>query len=261
MYFTDGFKRRVGNNPKPSAVLLLRHVLWLDNHYLSMYVGSTADTVKANIFRAALTNILAVIGWLRAMETFGIRWGDIRIVEPPDGLTLGLPTGLGAILIRLLEQTKSNQHNAADLTLAYTTASGLSAGIWLNHLRLLLSRVATSPEKYLFVKADGTPWTSHLYHYRYLYPALAVLQATGDPYLAKYADLAAIIAAFWSFNLHRRTGRPIVSKKRVVTIRAATAAETIEHGRWCMTHSSLDMPLAYLEWSHEDKICVTQLCM
>jgi hypothetical protein len=121
--------------------------------------------------------------------------------------------------------------------------------------------VATSPENYLFVKADGTPWTSHVYRYRYLYPALAVLQATGDPYLAKYADLAAIIAAFWSFNLHRRTGRSIVSKKRVATIRVATAAETIEHGRWRLTRSSLDMPLAHLEWSHEDKIYVTQLCM
>jgi hypothetical protein len=61
-YFTDGFKRPVGNNPKPSAVLLLRHVLWLDTHYLSMYLGAASNTVKADICRAALTNVLAVIG-------------------------------------------------------------------------------------------------------------------------------------------------------------------------------------------------------
>jgi hypothetical protein len=38
---------------------------------------------------------------------------------------------LGAILMELLEQTKSSQHAAADVVVAYTTYSGLSLGNWL----------------------------------------------------------------------------------------------------------------------------------
>jgi hypothetical protein len=82
-------------------------------------------------------------------------------------------------------------------------------------------------------------------------------------YLSKFDDSPGkeLTQAFWSFNMYRRSGRTIVSKKRAQTLRAATAPETIEHGRWRLSRGSLDMPLAYLEWSYEDHLCISLFCM
>ncbi len=55
-----------------------------------------------------------------------------------------------------------------------------------------------------------------------------------------------LIKAFHGFNTMHQTGRTVASKKRAATLRAATPAETVEHGRWCLNRSSLDMPMAYL---------------
>jgi hypothetical protein len=71
---------------------------------------------------------MSYLGWLRALETFGMRWSDLTVVRPEDGPTISLPPMLGAILMTLLEQTKSSQHATADVVVTYTIYSGLSLG-------------------------------------------------------------------------------------------------------------------------------------
>jgi hypothetical protein len=44
-------------------------------------------------------------------------------------------------------------------------------------------------------------------------------------------------------------------------IRAATVAETLEHGIWRAIRSSEDMPNRYREWTIEDRLYITILCM
>jgi hypothetical protein len=196
------------------------------------------------------------------METFGLKWSDIRIIRPEDGPTIGLPRLLGAILLTLLEQTKSSQHAVTDVVLAYTTYSGLSIGNWFELLAADLSLGETESDAFVLQQPNGSAWTSHFYRHKFLYPALYACQASGDAFLKQFNGInrPTIPAAFWSFNTQRRTGRSNASKKRPFTYRAATAAEVVEHGRWHLSRSSLDMPLAYLEWSLEDRVCVTYLC-
>jgi hypothetical protein len=106
------------------------------------------------------------------------------------------------------------------------------------------------------------PWTSHYYRYTFFYPALYLLHALGDPYLGKYNESPGLelTKAFWSFNTIWRTARSVVAKKRAKTRRKATPLETVEHGRWRLSRSSLDMPTAYLEMSIEDRLCITLFC-
>jgi hypothetical protein len=119
-FFTDGMRRRVGDNPKPSAVLLLHHILWMANYFDELFSHAPTRSGRVEACRAALTLVLAFLAWLRAMETFGLRWGDVNVTEPPDGPTVGLPFGVGVIQLILLAQTKSSQAAAADVIAAYT---------------------------------------------------------------------------------------------------------------------------------------------
>jgi hypothetical protein len=59
----------------------------------------------------------------------------------------------------------------------------------------------------------------------------------------------------------RRTARSVVAKKRAETLRATSPVEAVEHGRWQLSCSSLDMPMSYnLEMSIEDQLCVNLFC-
>jgi hypothetical protein len=162
----------------------------------------------------------------------------------------------------LLEQTKSSQHATADVMVACTTYSGLSLGNWLALLAADLPSGETESNVFVLCKSNGSAWTSHLYRHKILYPALYACQASGDPFLRQFngIDRPTIPMAFWSFNTQRRTGSSNASKKRAFTFRAATPAEVVEHGRWHLSRSSLDLPLAYLEWSYEDCVCLTYSC-
>jgi len=261
-YFTEGLRRRVGDHPNPSTVLQDHHIHWLNLYFQTLYRHGSTKQQRVDAARAGVTHLMSYLGWLRAMETFGIRWSDVTIVRPEDGPTFGLPANLGAIFLTLLEQTKSSQHAVADVVVAYTTYSGLSLGNWLELLLAELSTSETNSDAFVLCKPNGSAWTSHLYRHRFLYPALYACQASGDPFLRRFngIDRPTIPAAFWSFNTQRRMGRSNVSKKRAFTFRAATSAEVVEHGRWHLSRSSLDMPLAYLEWSLEDRVCITYLC-
>jgi hypothetical protein len=94
-----------------------------------------------------------------------------------------------------------------------------------------------------------------------MYPLLGLMRYLGNAYLSKYNETPGkeLQKAFYGFNTLRRTGRSVASKRCAQTSRAGTPAEVVEHGRWRLAHSSLDMPLAYLQWVIDNRIlCLTQ---
>jgi hypothetical protein len=178
---------------------------------------------------------------------------------PDEGPMVGLPIGVCVLLLRLLEQTKSSQDKRVDVILAFKTASGINLGRWYLRLWRLLPPSERQSDSFILAQRDGRAWTSHYYRHTHFYPLLYVLQSTGDPYFSPYT-FEELKRAYHSFHTYKRTGRSVASRARPLTIRAATTAETIEHGRWRVSRTSLDMPLAYLDWSIEDRICVSQFC-
>jgi hypothetical protein len=122
------------------------------------------------------------------METFGIRWRDLKPVKPLDRPSVGLPAGVGVVLARLLLQTKSLQFTVADVVMAYSMTSGLSLGSWLSRLRAQSTDVQLHPDALVIATNMGAPWTSHLYRHRYLYPALNACRAAGDAFLTTIDD-------------------------------------------------------------------------
>jgi hypothetical protein len=256
-------RRRLGDHPIPSAVLTGKHMRWINDHYNRMFQHAPTRFDRAQASHAGVAHLSSYLGWLRGMETFGQQWRDIQVTPPDDGPTLGLPPGFGVVQTGLLEQTKSSQYFKADVVIAYHTASGLCLGLWIERLREHLPASALTPASFVIAHPSGACWTSHYYRHKFLYPALVSCRASGDPFLSKINNTPGntIPERFWKFNTQRRSGPSEASKKRPWTIRAATNTEVVEHGRWRISRSSLDMPLAYLEWSIEDRSCITAFCM
>lgn len=261
--FSDGMKRRLGDKTFPSAVLLDQHITWMNLHYLDVHGSASSPAVKLDTCRAAITNLMAWLAWLRAMETFTIRWDSLQVTQPPDGPQQGLPVGMGVIEVNLPLQTKSSQSRTADMVIAYETGSGKNLGWWLETLWDQLPYPQRVPHSFVICHSNGDPWTSHYYRYNFVYPLLAVQRTLGDPYLTKFDETPGkgLVENYWSFNMYRRGGRNHVSRKRPGNRRAATPAEVVEHGRWRVSRSTLDMPTAYLEWSTADRTAVSYFCM
>jgi hypothetical protein len=163
--FTDGMRRRAGGNPKPSAVLLLHHILWMANYFDELVSHASTWSGRVEACSAALTLVLAFLAWLRAMETFGLLCSGVKVTELPYGPTVGLPVGIGVIQLILLAQTKSSQAAAADVIVAYTSASGLSPRNWLRRLGALLRSDKQGPEDFILAHSDGHAWTFHYFRY------------------------------------------------------------------------------------------------
>jgi hypothetical protein len=101
-YLTEGMKHRMGDHPKLSAVLLISHMMQIDHHYLGLFRDALNRQVCIGACRAAVTHLFAYLGWLCGRETFGIQLSDVDLVKPMDGPTLGLPLGIGTLMIDLL---------------------------------------------------------------------------------------------------------------------------------------------------------------
>jgi hypothetical protein len=262
-FFSDGMKRRLGDKTNPSAILLDQHISWMNSHFQGVYRSAFDLDIQLDTCRAAIANLLAWLAWLRAMETFMVRWQDIEITYPADGPREGLPVGMGVILVNLLAQTKSSQARVADMVIAYAIASGKNLGWWLSTLRNILPYPGQVPSSYVPCHPNGSPWTSHYFRYTHIYPLLSLQRSLGDVYLAKFDETIGkgLAENYWSFNMYRRGGRNHVYRKRPSNLRQATTTEVVEHGRWRISRSTLDMPTAYLEWSIADRTSVSYFCI
>ena len=201
-------------------------------------------------------------GWLRASEVS--HWSTMTcLCTPQDGPRYALPPGVGALLLRLLPSTKRSPYATADLILASTFASGLSP---LQQWEEFLS--CCQPlgwmQGLLFRHPDGTSWTSEYFRTHHLYPILHLQQLGGDASLCPYDDSPgnSISVKFYSFHTYCRGGRSSSSQKREFNVQVAMHAETVEHGCWRTKGSPTgDMPTHYHEWTLEDRIYITLLCM
>jgi hypothetical protein len=173
---------------------------------------------------------------------------------------VGLALGTGVIELRLLPETKSNRTKVADIVIAFTCASGLSLGLWLTRLRRLSPDAA--PTSALIRGSTGLPWTSYFFRTHYLYPWLHQMRTEGDPFLLAFSTTAGnrIEDKYYSMGTYRRGGRSSCTKRTNGTLKA-TPAEVYEHGRWTVKQSKENMPTRYNEFTLDDRINLTLLCM
>jgi len=263
-YMTSGMSRRLGEESHPSHALLERHVHWIDTRLDKLFRAATTDETRAELARAATANLIAWLGWLRAHEVFSFTWRDMTVVEPPDGPTLDLPVGTGAVLARLLPETKSSPTVTADLYMAYTAASGLSLGLWLHRLRAALGyHEIPSNWEHLFIHKDGRIWNSHYFRTTYLLPFLHIQRMGGDAHLKPFDGITGktLEEAFYSMHSYRRGARTAVSRTREPPYRKATPDEVDEHGRWRVKRKNMKMPQLYLAWDTLERLAITLFCM
>jgi hypothetical protein len=264
-YMTSGMSRRLGEESTPSHALLERHVFWIDTHLNSLYDVAPTDEARTELSRAALANLVAWFGWLRAMEIFSLTWADFTVLEPQDGPELDLPLGTGAILARLLPETKSSKTITADVVMAYTPGSGLSIGKWAHRLRAALGEhdIPMTPSR-IFQHPDGTPWTSLYFRATYLWPLLHMQRIAGDAHLKPFDGIngnKTLEQVFYSMHSYRRGARSVVSKRRPAPLRKATPTEVNEHGRWRIKRSNMTMDQLYLAFEVIDRLALTLFCM
>jgi hypothetical protein len=257
---TGGMSRRLGDGSKPPIALTHKYVSWFNERLESLWSITHTLESRREIAAAAVTNLLAWLGWLRAMELFSLTWDDVEIIDPDHGPFVGLPTGFGVVMLRLLDETKSDRTKVADVVISYVCASGLSAGLWLERLRLLWPDAAGDDP--LIRGRSRRPWDSRYFRTHHLYPWLEALRTEGDPFLQAFDNRPGntIAEKFYSMGTYRRGGRSRVSKRREGGV-MATKPEIYEHGRWRHKLSGEDMPTRYNEWTLEDRLNITLLCM
>jgi len=263
--FTNrGMRRRLGTQSKPSIALQHRHIVFNQQFRANQYHGCKDGTWMKYEFAAAnLAELFAWGGWLRAMECLSLLEEDIDVCLPEDHGRFGLPEGVGAMLLKLLQETKSSQDKQVDVVLATTFASGLSPLFWFQEV-IKQRRLLNIRSGHLFMHQDGTPWTSRYFKMTHLYPSLRIQQLNGDPAFRFFDETPGntLEDKLYSFHTYRRGGRSHVSKKRPGCVRAATATETTEHGRWRVRFSGgEDMPTHYREATIEDRVYITLMCM
>ena len=261
---TSGMEKRLGTESTPSLALQAHHIQYhLHAREQAIAATSPKGAPHYQLCLAQLAELLAWVGWLRANEIFSLRWQDIVCIPPSSAPSHGLPSGSGALLLKLLESTKSEQTKTADHIIAYKTASGLSPGHMYGRVWALKGHSA-SPQELIFVTEKGDPWTSAHFREQHVYPYLYQQLAQGDALLNTYgkSDPNLLRQRLYSLHSWRRGGRTHVSRRRKGCVRAATEQEIRDHGRWRSRGKiGTDMVTHYREPSYEDRLYITLLCM
>jgi hypothetical protein len=263
--FTKGLRSRLGDDPTPTTPLLDRHVRAMDEYFDLQWRTSVSESDKVMWARAGLANLLLWLGWLRATETFGLRWCDVTCIRPLDGPIHDLPPGMGCLLLRLSAETKSERGRSADVPIAYTTLSGYTAGTWYERLLCAYPNRACvdTDASFVFSTAAGGPWTSAYFRTTFIYPRLYDLQAKGDPYLRPFQGALGhcIPDKFPTLHMYRRGARTHVTRvKGAPRRRRATIDEIYEHARWRRSRSSEKIDVMYREWPLYDRLVITVMC-
>lgn len=266
--FTKGLKGRVGTDAVPSWVLRDRHVRAFDRYFNANYNSSRHREDRRHWALAGLANGLLWLAWLRSSELFGLRWLDIECIYPSEGPAHDLPPNVGALLLRLGEETKTSRSRTADVPIAYTTQSGFQLGRWYERCRRLrVSSVQPSLDpRLLFQNGTATPWDSHFFRHEFVYPLLYQAQLDGDPVLVplKGDTLGNTIPAkYKSLHMYRRGANSHVEivRPHEHPRRKATSAEQYEHGRWTRQRSGEPLHVMYRDWPLWDRLQITLFCM
>jgi hypothetical protein len=269
---TTGMSRRLGESSTPSIALLGRHVQWMNAYFEKLYKNATDPRRRQEIALAALCNCIAWLAWLRGGETFGLCWKDATLLLPGKGEQQNLESRIGAVKLRLLEQTKTCRSSVADVALAFCSGSGIPLGKWFLRARygsltpgqpLDAPDLWTTDARPIFCHPNGKAWDSNYYRTTYLLPLLQMQRLEGDPYLQFYdgSPGRTLAEAFYSMHSYRIGARSHVSQKREGCKRKATADEVNEHGRWEHRRSSENMAEQYRQWELAERLALTLLCM
>jgi len=266
-YTNKGMKKRLGVQTTPAIALQFHHIQFNLDFRRRQLQGLSTDSLllRYNLTAACFAEAIAWGGWLRASEVFNLRVMDVSFCAPASGARHNFPPGVGALFLKLLPETKSSPFHTADVVLASVFSSGLSPLYWWTELKLLMDALNWSQTRaFVFRHVSGSAWHSAFFRQTHLYPLLHLQQLGGDhallPFTAEPGNT--IEDKYYSFHTYRRGGRSHVSRHRKGCHRAARPAEVVEHGRWRQRGVSIgDMPTHYREWSIEDRIYITLLCM
>jgi hypothetical protein len=266
-FATKGMARRLGIQTKQSWALSHVHVAYLNTHFHRVYAGSESWTYQHEVACAATANLLAYLGWLRAMELFSAQADDLTVVAPRDGEIHGLPAYVGAVLLNLLQETKTDPCHVANLVMPYETLSGLDLGFWAEELK----KFQPAKEGHLFSTTHNPRWTSQYFRKVYLWPLLEQMKVEGEPSLQIFGDAPGtrIRDKVYSIHSYHRAGRSRVSRNarhdepKPRGTRRATDTEIYEHGRWVKRGTGVaeDMAATYNQWSLVERLAITMLCM
>jgi hypothetical protein len=155
---------------------------------------------------------------------------------------------------------KSNRTKVADVVISYICASGLTLGLGIKRLGLLLPDVHSLS---VIIKGrDGDAWTSRYFRQHHLNVWLHTMSSEGDLFLQAFTNAPGqrIEDKYYSFGMYRRGGRSSCLKRNNKT-QKATLDEVYEHGRWRRKISAENMPTRYNEFGLDDRLNITLLCM
>jgi len=261
--FMTGLGSRIGSESKPSTALLDRHVRWLDADLNRRYLSSHSPSMRSELAKAGLANLLLWLGWLRSSEVFGLSFESIACIRPIEGPSQDLPAGVGALLLKLQPETKSSRTRTADVILSYCTLSRLSAGKWWNRIGRTRAPRPSGSLQLIFVTEQGIPWTSQYFRQAYLYPALEAQRLRGDPFLCAFDSSPGntIQEKFWSLHSYRRGSRTSCQRRNPLCHRKASHSEVYEHARWRRRRTGEAIDVAYREWTLRDRVKITLLSM
>jgi hypothetical protein len=266
-FATKGLARRIGTQTKPSWALSHIHIAYLDQRLREAYSKSTDDAYRHELACAGFANILGYLGWLRGTELFEARYEDLTIIPPNAGATYGLPPNIGAILLDLMAETKTNPCQVADLVLAYETLSGLSPGYWVSELR----RFSSCRHGRIFSTKTEPAWSSRYFRMNYAWPLLEEMMEAGEPTLQVFMteEGSTLRKHIYSMHSWRRAGRSRAGRNarhnepRPKGTRKATDDEIYEHGRWTKRRDRKGEAIAalYNQWGLIERLAITIFCM
>jgi hypothetical protein len=260
--FSVGLSARIGDEPMPSVALLDRHVRWLDRDLDIRFRASRDPAERRELACAGLANLTFWLGWLRSSEAFSVDWDNITVYEPLDSASVDLPPNCGAVIFKMLPETKSARSHRVDVVMSYRTLSGFNLGKWVHRTSTCSLVDGVHPHSRVFTHSNGTVWDSRYFRRQYLYPALYAQRLEGDAFLRAFDGSPgnSIEDKLWSMHCYRRGARTQVTRGGSIAryrFRKASDSQIYEHARWRRKRSGEKIDILYREWPLIDRVRIT----
>jgi hypothetical protein len=268
-FASKGMARRLGTQTKQSWALSHIHIAYINRKLQEAYIKGKSPIYRHELACAAMANLLAYLGWLHGTELFDAEADELTVILPEDATLYEIPTHVGAVLLNLLKETKSNPCQVADIVAAYETLSGLNLGFWAQELQTFTS---TNDDGYLFSMKHNPKWTSCYFRETYAWPLLEQMRTVDkEPSLQMFGDKKGkrIRDKLYSMHSWHRTERSRAGRNarhnepQRKGPRRATETEIYEHRRWAHCHNGAgeDMAATYNQCGLVERLAITLLCM
>ncbi len=86
----------------------LHHVNWNQAHHHQFCMLAPSLLEKYCLGTTHVAKLTVFLGWLQSMDVFNLKWEDITIIRPSEGLAHNFPVGAGSILLGFLPYTKNS---------------------------------------------------------------------------------------------------------------------------------------------------------